>query len=319
MVHGIPMNGYHHLTVLAERQFGALSAEQARSMGIQDQQIKHLVKIGKLRRPARNVLTVAGSPPIWHQSVMVAVLSSGSPGAYASHETAAYLWHMTGSRPERIEVVMHRWDRSVQEFTVHESKDLVTADTTRIGPIPTTTPVRTVVDLGASARHLVPRALDAGLRDRLFSLRDVAAFVGRVGKKGRRGVGVIRPLIEERLMWNGIAESELEDLFRRVCQRFDLPQPHAQVEIHRPGGNFVCRTDFAYPGRRLRIELDSEAYHMDKITFRKDRAVQNVTELLGWTTLRYTWWDLITRPESVADEVQLALLTSAPSPAHVLA
>jgi len=47
--------------------------------------------------------------------------------------------------------------------------------------------------------------------------------------------------------------------------------------------------------------------------------VQNVTELLGWTTLRYTWWDLITRPESVADEVQLALLTSAPSPAHVLA
>jgi len=265
------------------------------------------------------VLAVAGSPLTWHQSVMVAVLSAGSPGAYASHATAAYLWHMTEPRPERIEIVMHRWGRSIQKVTVHESKDLLDEDTTTIGPIPATTPARTIVDLGASARHLVPRALDAGLRKGLFSLHDVAALVGRVRKKGRRGVGVIRPLLEERLMWNGIAESELEDLFRRVCQRFGLPQPHAQVEIRRPDGSFICRTDFAYPQHHLRIELDSEAYHMDRTTFRRDRAVQNVTELLGWTTLRYTWWDLITRPESVADEVQLALLTSAPSPAHVLA
>ena len=309
MVHGVPMNEYHQLSALAERQFGVVSAEQARSMGMRNHQVKHLVKIGKLRRPARNVLAVAGSPPTWHQSVLTAVLSASSPGAYASHATAAHLWHMIGIRPERIEIVMRRWDRSVQECTVHESKDLIDADTTRAGSIPITTPVRTVVDLGASARHLVPRALDTGLRKGLFTLQDIAAFVGRVGKKGRRGVGVIRPLIEERLMWNGIAESELEDLFRRVCQRFDLPQPHAQVEIHRPDGSFVCRADFAYSDKHLRIELDSEAYHMDTTTFRKDRAVQNVTELLEWTTLRYTWWDLVTRPKGVADELQRALLT----------
>jgi hypothetical protein len=316
------MNAYQRFANLAERQFGVASTAQARSAGITDDQAMYLVRNGRLRRPARNVLAIAGSPPTWHQSVLIAVLSAGSPGAYASHKTAAHLWDMISTRPERIEIVMHRWDRSIQEFTVHESKDLVEADTTRIGPIPVTTSARTIVDLGASARHLVPRALDAGLRKGLFTLQDVAALVSRVGKKGRRGVGVIRPLIEERLMWNGIAESELEDLFRRVCQRFDLPQPHAQVEVHRPDGSFVCRTDFAYPEHRLRIELDSEAYHMDKTTFRKDRAVQNVTELLGWTTLRYTWWDLISRPEAVADEVQVALLTGAapsPDPLTVLA
>lgn len=306
------MNGYRGLASLAERQFGVASTEQARSAGIHDHQLKHLVHTGRLRRPARNVVAIAGSPPTWHQSVMIATLSTG-PGSFASHATAAYLWRLIGSRPESIEVVTHRWHRSVQEFTVHESTDLTAADTTTVGPIPATTPVRTVIDLGASVPHLVPRALDAGLRTRLFTLEHVAALIARVGRRGRRGVGVIRPLVEERLMWHGLAESELEDLFRRVCQRFDLPQPHAQVEIRQPTGGFVCRTDFAYPEQRLRIELDSEAHHMDSTTFRKDRAVQNVTELLGWTTLRYTWWDLVTRPDAVADEIQLALLTGATS------
>jgi len=308
MVKAAPMNAYRLFATLAERQFGVASTAQARLTGITDDQATYLVRSGRLRRPARNVLAVAGSPHTWRQAVIVAVLSAGSPGTYASHATAAYLWQMLGTRPDRIEVVMHRGDRSLQKVTVHESGDLTEADTTTVGPIPVTNPVRTIVDLGASARHLVPRALDAGLRKRLFSLQDVAALVGRVGRKGRRGVGVIRPLIEERLVWNGIAESELEDLFRRVCQRFDLPQPQAQVEIRRPDGSFVCRTDFAYPDRMLRIELDSEAFHMDKTTFRKDRATQNVTELLGWKTLRYTWWDLVTRPEHVAVEVRAAIV-----------
>ena len=306
------MSTYQRFAAIAESQFGVVSTTQARSVGFSDDQLVYLVRSGKLRRPSRSVLAVAGSPRSWHQGVMVAVLSAG-PAAFASHATAAYLWRMIGIRPKRIEIVMHRWNRSLQKVTVHESTDLVETDTTLLGSIPVTTPVRTVVDLGASARHLVPRALDAGLRNRLFTLEDMAALVGRVGRRGRRGVGVIRPLIEERLHWNGVAESELEDLFRRVCQRFELPQPQAQVDIRNLDGSFVCRTDFAYPDRLLRIELDSEAFHMDRTTFRKDRAVQNVTELLGWKTLRYTWWDLVTRPEHVADELRSAILANAPA------
>ena len=103
-----------------------------------------------------------------------------------------------------------------------------------------------------------------------------------------------------------IWESDLEDLFRQAWGH-RVPQPVAQYEIvdHRYG--FVCRADFAFPRQKLRIELDSEAFHMDRPTFQKDRRIQNLTELLGWRTFRYTWWDLTGRQWAVATQIESAL------------
>jgi hypothetical protein len=240
---------------------------------------------------------------------MVAVLTAG-PTALASHATAATLHGLLDRPLEKIEIVMPRWRRTQQPpFRVHESQDLLPIDRAVVDGIPATSPVRTVVDLGASAKWLVEKALERGIRQRLLTLVDVAEFVGRVARRGRRGVGVIRPLVEERLHWDGLTESELEDLFRRVWGSRS-PQLVPQYVIEDPRWGFVCRADFAFPAHRIRIELDSEAFHMDRPTFRKDRRVQNRTELLGWRTLRYTWWDLASRPEAVIDEVHTALLAT---------
>jgi hypothetical protein len=237
---------------------------------------------------------------------MSAVLSGG-PTALASHATAATLHGLLDRPLDKVEIVMPRWRRSQQPpFRIHESKDLLPEDRVIVEGIPTTTAARTVVDLGASAPWLVEKGLERGIRQSAFTLADVAAFVGRVGRKGRAGVGIIRPLIEERLHWDGLTESELEDVFRRVWG-VRLPQPVPQYVIEDPHWGFVCRADFAFPAHRIRIELDSEAFHMDRPTFRKDRRVQNRTELLGWRTFRYTWWDLSSRPEVVASELEAAL------------
>jgi very-short-patch-repair endonuclease len=181
-------------------------------------------------------------------------------------------------------------------------KDVVVID-----GIPATTPARTVVDLGAVTPWLVESALEAGLRDELFVIADVERFVDRVARRGRRGVGIIRPLLEARRQWQTGTESALEDLFRRAIDRAGLPQPRPQWVVRDPGGGFVCRADFAYPDHRLLVELDSEAHHVDRITFRRDRDKQNQAALLGWQMLRYTWWDLTERPESVAAEVRRAI------------
>ncbi|MGZ5384271.1 MAG: hypothetical protein ACXWH0_09840 [Acidimicrobiia bacterium] len=306
------MSTYRKLAAVAESQHGVVSLGQAREAGFTNHQIQWLVEGGRLIRSARGAFSIAGCPASWKQTVMMAVAAAGD-AALASHHTAAYLWNLTDFRPDRIEVVMPRWDRSIQACVVHESKDLAPEDADLVDGIPVTSPVRTVVDLGATAPWLVETALERGIRQGAFRLSEVAGFVARVGRRGRRGVGTIRPLLEQRARWDSATESELEDLFRKAWSAPGRPEPATQFRIEDFTGSFVCRADFAFPDAMLRIELDSETYHMDRPTFRRDRSVQNRTELLGWRTLRYTWWDLTTRPAEVVREVARALGIS-PSP-----
>jgi very-short-patch-repair endonuclease len=207
-----------------------------------------------------------------------------------------------------FEVVTTRWDRVRRpDVTVHESLDLIAEDVIELDGLAVTAPARTVVDLGASNRWLVESALEQGIRADRFTLGEVEAFMHRVARRGRRGVGVIRPLLEARRRWDTVTESALEDEFRKLIVEGELPDPVPQFVVHDDSGRFVCRADFAYPSARLLIELDSEAHHMDRLSFRRDRSKQNRSAVLGWTTLRYTWWDLQDEPWRVWNEIRSAL------------
>ncbi len=151
------------------------------NVGFTDNQIRWLVDGGRLVRPERGAFWLAGCPATWERTVMVAVAAAGE-AALASHQTAAFLWDLTSFRPDHIEVVMPRWDRSIRACVVHESKDLALEDFDRVNGIPVTSPVRTVVDLGATAPWLVETALERGIRQGAFQLADVAWFVARVGR-----------------------------------------------------------------------------------------------------------------------------------------
>ena len=83
--------------------------------------------------------------------------------------------------------------------------------------------------------------------------------------------------------------------------------PELQYDVRDRDGRFVCRADFAYPTHRLLIELDSEAHHLDRLTFRRDRAKQNRAVVLGWTVLRYTWWDVKNEGDRVVSEIAAQL------------
>jgi hypothetical protein len=214
---------------------------------------------------------------------------------------------MLDREPKGHEVTARRWRRRRRSFVVHESLDLSPRDRTKVDGISVTIPARTLVDLGASARWAVEPALENGIRRQLLTLNEVSRFVDRVGRRGRRGVGVIRPLLERRIAWDQITESELEAKFVRVALEYGIELPVSQYVVRGPDGRFICRADFAYPHPRILIELDSEAHHMDRLTFRRDREKQNQTELLGWRTLRYTWWDLVERPGKVSRDLSAAL------------
>jgi hypothetical protein len=285
---------------MARDQHGVFTMAQATAAGLTDRAVRHRVVRGVFERLHPGVFGYAGSQQSWHREVISAVFSAPEPAA-ASHRTAAYLWGLTSRRPASIEVaaVRHRRVRRAQ-FTVHESKDLRRSDIVVVDAVPTTSPARTIVDLGASApTWFVEKCLDTGLRNQLFTIWDVQRFIMRVARPGRTGVGIARPLVEERLTWIGLTESDLEDLFRRVVATTPYPMPDPQHKLFEPDGELVGRYDFAYPTRLSIIECDSERYHMDPVSFQRDREKQNRAQLLGWTVYRITWRQLIDDPDSV--------------------
>jgi Transcriptional regulator, AbiEi antitoxin len=288
------------LARLTARQHGVFTVDQARCCGLSERTVRSRVASGRYERLHPGVFAVAGVAPSWSRDVIGAVLSIRGLGA-ASHRTAAHLWEMVSHRPRRIEVVAVRHRRvDTPTSTIHESVDLLPEDVVLVDGIPTTTARRTVVDMGASSPPwLVERALDTGLRMGLFTTMDVRRLIARVARSGRNGIGTIRPLIDERLRWESVTESVLEDLFRSVLSESGVEMPVPQFEVVDPSGTFVCRADFAYPDRAILIELDSERYHMDPIAFQRDRDKQNRAQQLGWTVFRFTWRQLIDRPHSV--------------------
>jgi very-short-patch-repair endonuclease len=303
---------YHELLQRAASQHGVFCRREAKDLGVPRSTLASAIESGRLMSPYPGTYVVMGSPDTQLQRIAVAVLSI--PGlAAVSHDTAAELWGMTRRGIRAIHVVTPRWDRAERPgIVVHESLDLVPGDVLVSDGIAMTSPERTVVDLGATNRWIVESALEEGIRRELFTLLEVERFVDRVRRRGRRGVGVIRPLLEERRRWDTATESVLEDLFRKTVARLGLPAPEEQYTLRDASGLFICRADFAYPRFRLLIELDSEAHHMDRMTFRGDRAKQNQAAAVGWTVLRFTWWDLRDGPHRIVAQIKAIMAAHQP-------
>ncbi|MEN8233936.1 MAG: type IV toxin-antitoxin system AbiEi family antitoxin domain-containing protein [Actinomycetota bacterium] len=299
------LNRERLIAAIARDQGGVFTLQQAVAAGLSARAVRDRVRRGTFERIHPGVFGYPGSGDDWHRRVFAAVLSASLPAA-ASHRTAALLWGLTDRTPDFVEIVARRHKRVHRgAFAVHESKDLVDSDIVTVDGIPTTTAVRTVVDLGASARpRFVERCLDTGLRKKLFTAWEVRCFVARVARPGRTGVGTIRPLVEERLLWGTITDSDLEDLFRSVVSPLPFPMPDLQYRLFDPDGAFVGRFDFAYPPRNALIETDSEGWHMDPVSFQRDREKQNRAHALGWTVYRFTWRQLMDDPESVREIIR---------------
>lgn len=64
--------------------------------------------------------------------------------------------------------------------------------------------------------------------------------------------------------------------------------------------------DIAFPAVRVAIEIDGWAWHSGVDRFRRDRVRQIALVLAGWTVLRFTWHDLVHRPDAVVAEIRRA-------------
>jgi very-short-patch-repair endonuclease len=208
--------------------------------------------------------------------------------------------------PDVIEIVTPRaqWPRMRGVF-VHRSTDLDPRHITVRHGVPITKPLRSLVDLGQVARHAVADAFELGLATRLFSLKAADAALDDFSRKGRTGVGIFRRVVDDRALGDGIPDGLLEPRMARLLRNHDLPMPTFQFNVV-PG----VRVDFAYPELRIAIEVDGYAIRRTATALNHDLERQNRLVTLGWTVLRFTWWQVVKQPDQVAKTILVTLASN---------
>lgn len=293
----LPTQAFH----LAERQLGLVTRSQLVADGAGPSTICRLVDSGHLVPLATGVFRLGGVPPAWEQDVLAACLAAG-PLTVASHRTAAALHDLGVRAGPRIDLLAHRWERTHRgpEVAVHEALDLRAEDVTRIGPIPVTTPVRTVLDLASclGAEQLARVADEVVRRDPEAAVVLERRFV-ETRRRGKRGYARLAVVLQEVLGRPLATDSRFEDVMVALITARGLPMPVAQHPVVL--GRTEVHLDLAWPELLLAVECDSLSHHRDVHAFRWDRRRQNLLVLAGWMVLRCSWDDVTSRREATGD------------------
>jgi very-short-patch-repair endonuclease len=74
----------------------------------------------------------------------------------------------------------------------------------------------------------------------------------------------------------------------------------------------VLVIDIAFVAVKVAVEIDGWAYHSSVGAFQRDRRRQNLLVRNGWRVLRFTYHDLIDRPDEVVADIRSAAEPDAP-------
>jgi len=97
------------------------------------------------------------------------------------------------------------------------------------------------------------------------------------------------------------ADSVAERLIVKLLRRAGI----TGWELGLPFGRWTI--DLAFPDAKVAVEVDGWAWHVDVARFRADRRKGNALARAGWTVLRFTWHDVVSRPAYVVAEIRAAL------------
>jgi len=298
----LPGVGRPAVPLVARAQHGAFSRQQARDAGWSNRSLATAVRDGLLVRRHGDVYVLPGPRTALCEDA--AARLAGGPAAVVSAWSAArcygWAWSYDVARPAcvtlpparhlRLEgVLVLRWHLPEGHLRTLPSGERVTV------------PARTVVDcLRLAAPALREAMLDTALLRRWTGVDELRAVVDELGS--RPGTAALRRLLEG--VESG-ARSRAERLAQRVLARTGLAGWRWNHAVPLPDGGCAV-VDAALPELRIAVEVDGRAFHTDATVFQRDRTRQNALVALGWTVLRFTWWDLQQRPDYVVRTVLAA-------------
>jgi hypothetical protein len=293
----------------AARQHRLLARAQAYEAGLNARQVRYRVQRRQWRETRHDVFNVDGRAiETWHASLMAVVLCV--PGAVVSHRTALRLHgNLTLHDPEDpglIEVTApHGHHVKLDGVVVHQSRSLLDIDRETVDGIPVTSGERTMIDLApalvrADRLELLDELIIAEVvHRRRFHGRATALHHGRAGLDEL--IDVTAPGGEQRF------RSMLELEADRQWTAAGLPPRRWNVRLHDARGLIGTIDAVFEPHRLVTTELDGLRFHSSPRQRRKDNARDRRLLLSGRVPLRYTYRDIMGRPDDVVAQLREAL------------
>ncbi len=294
----------------------AFLRREALAAGVSDKRLTGGVRSGSLVRIRHGVYADAA----WwagaddrqrHHVFAHAVLRLCRHGVVLSHLSAAVehdldLWradlrrvHLTHAEPASGRAV---------GGVVHHRGRLRGVDLRDAGVHLVTTVARTVVDCASLMTVEQGRGVaDSALRTGQTTKQQLWEAFFRA--EGSPGFAHVRLVVGRS---NALSGSAGETRCRAMFMSLGLPAPVLQYVVRDTCGEFVARTDFAWPELGLIIEFDGlQKYRAGsgdpaEIVIREKLREDRIREVTGWRVIRLTWADLA-HPERVLARIRAAL------------
>jgi very-short-patch-repair endonuclease len=293
---------------VATTQRGRISRDQLRDAGLTDSRIARWVALGHLHRVHGGIYAVGHLAAPFRAHLLAAVLAAGD-GAALSHRSAAVHLGLISGSPKDVDVMVPRsGERDRVGIRFHRPKVYASEDRAVFDGIPCTTVARTLVDLaGVVKLHQLERTVEQAELLQLLDVKAIADVLARIARP--RGVRNLRRCLGSERLDASLTQSGLERVFLRICRDACLPRPTLQHAIEHAPGRWH-KVDFAWPDRRLAIEVDGAAVHGTRTAARRDRRLDREIRAAGWRIERFMGDDVLDTPEVVLTALRTLLTAS---------
>jgi very-short-patch-repair endonuclease len=307
-------------TVFKE-QLGLALRAQVLANGVTDTQIVRAVAQGRWLAVAPGLYALANWPAEPTRPLLAACLATRG---VASHASAAWVWGLLAHEPPILSVsVPHgQWPRvpvrkcpgprpqgcpDWSTLVVHQSRDLPSRSSPKRLGVPTTNPLRSLVDLaGVCAPEVLDEAIDVALAKRLASVDSLLAEAARLRRRGRSGPAQLIARLQGRGFAGAPWPSVLESRTLRALAEGNVKVDQCEVVVDQ--GRY--RLDIQV-GPWLFVEVDGYAYHWAPEQKHRDDERRNQLRLQGCEILVYDWGAVVNEPSRLLKEVKAALRAEA--------
>jgi very-short-patch-repair endonuclease len=292
------MARYDDIPQAATRQSGVFTAQQARTEGWSDRQIRRRLHAGAWTRVAGTGLARAG-PLSTLQYAVAAGLTW--PESVVSHGTAGVLHGFPLRETPGADVIVRRGRAPRRLLRVHVVP-LTRVETTLRAGVLVTDVTRTAIDCLATLP--LPEAFDlwAWLSTRrLAHPDDIAAAVAT--RFWWHGTPQLRRILET--VRDG-AVNGAEYQFHELLREHGIDGWAAGVRVSDESG-LIGVVDVLFEEAMIVIEIDGFRAHSSARAFVTDRQRQNRLSVAGYLVLRFTWQEVSLRPAAVLTTIRKAL------------